>query len=330
MVPGGKMPPIPVDMIPGPVRLMNLAMFANCALRTSDTANARVLYDALLPHAGRCAIASGGMGYRGAVDGALGACALTLGDAATAVDHLRQAVEIDAAAGAVPFVARDRAMLGQALLLRRQPGDTAEAELLIDAAEATAGELGLPGVTREVVELRAAFPVAGPDGPRLRRDGDDWTVSVAGRTARLRHSKGLAQLATLLDNPGREVSAVELAGGVDVTARDRVLDETAKRAYRRRLGELDQQLADADAGGDAGAGRRLSAERAALVAELKGAAGIGGRTRSFADDAEHARINVTRTVRQAIDRIVVADPEIGAYLAATVTTGMRCIYRPRT
>lgn len=134
----------------------------------------------------------------------------------------------------------------------------------------------------------------------------------------------------LLDNPGREISAVELAGGVDVTARDRVLDDAAKRAYRRRLDQLDRKLADADTGGDADAGRRLSAERDALLAELKAAAGIGGRTRSFADDAEHARVNVTRTVRQAIDRIIVADPEIGAYLAATVTTGMRCIYRPPT
>jgi hypothetical protein len=65
-----------------------------------------------------------------------------------------------------------------------------------------------------------------------------------------------------------------------------------------------------------------------LVVELKRATGLAGRTRVFSDDAERARVNVTRTVRQALDRILAADPESGRYLMASVRTGIRCTYQP--
>jgi len=38
----------------------------------------------------------------------------------------------------------------------------------------------------------------------------------------------------------------------------------------------------------------LEVERVALVAELRRAAGLAGRTRAFSDEAERARVNVTR------------------------------------
>ena len=163
---------------------------------------------------------------------------------------------------------------------------------------------------------------------RLRRDGEDWVLTFEGRSTRLRHSKGLTQLAALLANPGQEISAVELAGGIDSSARTPVLDESAKRAYRQRLAELDEALRLADVHGDAASARRREAERAALVAELKRATGLAGRSRAFSDDAERARVNVTRTVRQALDRILAADPDTGRHLLGAVRTGTRCIYQP--
>ena len=107
-----------------------------------------------------------------------------------------------------------------------------------------------------------------------------------------------------------------------------VLDEPAKRAYRKRLAELDQALDQAAARGDATAAGGLEAERAALVAELKRAAGLAGRPRAFSDEAERARVNVTRTIHQALDRILAADPDTGRHLLASVRTGIRCSYQP--
>jgi hypothetical protein len=152
---------------------------------------------------------------------------------------------------------------------------------------------------------------------------------MGGRSARLQHSKGLAQLAVLLANPGQQISAVELAGGTPVPAApDPILDEPARRAYRQRLAELDAALERAAARGDAAAAGGLEAERAALVAELKRAAGLAGRRRGFSDEAERARVNVTRTIRQALNQILTVDPEAGRHLLASVRTGIRCAYRP--
>jgi hypothetical protein len=189
----------------------------------------------------------------------------------------------------------------------------------------------MPVLARDIAELQAADAAVGPDRPRLRRDGEDWVLSMGGHTTRLRHSKGMAQLAVLLANPGKEISAVALAGGIPAPAApDPVLDEPAKRAYRQRLAELDRVLDGAAARGDATAAGGLEAERAALVAELKRAAGLAGRPRVFSDEAERARVNVTRTIRQALDRILTTDPESGRHLLASVHTGIRCVYRPHS
>jgi hypothetical protein len=91
---------------------------------------------------------------------------------------------------------------------------------------------------------------------------------------------------------------------------------------------LDAALGGATTRGDATAATDLEAERAALVAELKHAAGLAGRPRTFPDEVERARVNVTRTIRQALDRILAADPKAGRHLLGTVHTGIRCSYRP--
>ncbi|HEX8632331.1 MAG TPA: hypothetical protein VF755_29585 [Catenuloplanes sp.] len=123
---------------------------------------------------------------------------------------------------------------------------------------------------------------------------------------------------------------MELAGGVVCGQRTPVLDEATKRAYRRRLADLDLALDHAARCGDAGADARVSRERDAVVAQLKAGAGLGGRTRAFTDDAERARVNVTRTLRQAVDQILAADAEAGLLLRAAARTGNRCVYNPRT
>ncbi len=76
----------------------------------------------------------------------------------------------------------------------------------------------MPVLARDIADLRAVDAEACPDRPRLRRDGQDWVLTMGGRSTRLRHGKGLAQLEVLLANPGQEIRAVELAGGVPTPA----------------------------------------------------------------------------------------------------------------
>ena len=63
-----------------------------------------------------------------------------------------------------------------------------------------------------------------------------------------------------------------------------------------RAATLDDAAVHRDADGQA----KRSAERDALIAELKRATGLGGRPRRSGSPAEKARLNVTRTIRHAI------------------------------
>jgi hypothetical protein len=312
----------------GPPRLIYLAMVAEVAYQLGDADAARWVRDQLIGQADRFIVAAGAVGCAGAVSRPLGLCALTLDQPDDAVGWLRQAVAGNRRIGAAPFLAHSQAELAIALRRRSRAGDAQQARQLLAEAASTAAKLGMSVLAREIDGLRAVDTGPGPDRPWLRQDGETWLLTMDGRTTRLRHSKGLAQLALLLANPGREITAVELAGGIPApSARDPVLDQAAKRAYRQRLAELDGALDRAAARGDASGVDDLEAERAALVAELKRAAGLAGRSRGFSDEAERARVNVTRTIRQALDRILVADPQAGRHLLGSVRTGIRCVYQ---
>ena len=107
-----------------------------------------------------------------------------------------------------------------------------------------------------------------------------------------------------------------------------LLDETARAAYRRRIGELDQAIADAEDLGHADAADRARTEREAIVAELTRAYGLGGRPRRVGDPAERARTSVTWRIRDAIGRVERVHPELGAHLRNAVRTGTYCRYDP--
>ncbi len=165
----------------------------------------------------------------------------------------------------------------------------------------------------------------------MNRSGTSWDIHFGNRVVTLRNTKGIADLATLVGSPGADVDAVELmdgaAGWKRSTGAD-VLDGRAIAAYRDRLGEIEVALDDADARGDVAESNRLDDERAAIIGQFRSASGLGGRTRRLGDDVERARKAVSARIRDAIERIAVADAELGAYLQQTVTTGRYCQYRP--
>ena len=125
----------------------------------------------------------------------------------------------------------------------------------------------------------------------LARDGQDWVLDAGPERARLRDSRGLHYLRALLAAPGSEIAALDLAAGgpgLAVPAAAPLLDPTARDAYRRRIRDLDAQLAAADRTGDANAAERAHAERQALIGELRRATGLAGRPRRATADAERA------------------------------------------
>jgi hypothetical protein len=114
---------------------------------------------------------------------------------------------------------------------------------------------------------------ADAEEPSFRRDGQVWTLSFAGVTARLPDLKGLTDIRMLLAHPGDPVPAALLAGEPAHSGADRVLDTSAVRRFRDRLAALDAELARADVTGDATKAATAASERDSLLAELKAATG---------------------------------------------------------
>ena len=180
----------------------------------------------------------------------------------------------------------------------------------------------------------------------FRREGDYWSVVFEGRTVRVRDLKGMRYLARLLADPGREyhvldLVAAETGSGAQVDSGQAAglprsalgdagesLDAQAKDAYRRRLAEIEDDIEQAHAIGDAERAAQADAERDFLVQELAHAFGLGGRGRRAASASERARAAVTRAIRQAMTRIAEHHPQLGQHLSRTIRTGTYCAYVP--
>jgi hypothetical protein len=91
---------------------------------------------------------------------------------------------------------------------------------------------------------------------------------------------------------------------------------------------LDDEIADAEADHDLTRAERRRDEKRWLLAELTRAAGLGGRPRVFADDAERARSAVTKAIRRAIDKVAAVEPALGELLLSQVHTGACCRFDP--
>ncbi|HXK20047.1 MAG TPA: alpha/beta hydrolase [Polyangiaceae bacterium] len=191
--------------------------------------------------------------------------------------------------------------------------------------------------------LDAALEFLSPDGvieparsaaddAELIRSGDVWAIGWGGSRQHLKHAKGLADIATLVQNPGTGITALTLAEGVPQASlaitQQPLLDEQARREFRSRLRDIDVELGEAEAHGDLSRLDKLSTERQALLSELSSAAGLGMRRRVFPNDAERARKAVTARLRDAIARVRNVHPELGEHLDGSIITGLTCVYKP--
>jgi pimeloyl-ACP methyl ester carboxylesterase len=179
----------------------------------------------------------------------------------------------------------------------------------------------------------------------FRREGDYWTVSWQGNVVRLKHAKGLHYIAYLLAHPGRQVLASDLAAAGTARGNERawidpggtaadlgdagaLLDAKAREQYRRRIGDLREELAEAVRFNDTLRAARLRSELEALRDQIAGAVGLGGRHRKAASHSERARLMVTKAIKAALAKIRVRDAALARYLAASIKTGHCCVYDP--
>src|SRR6202167_4256536 len=193
----------------------------------------------------------------------------------------------------------------------------------------------------------------------LRRDGGDWPLGYAGRSFRLKDTKGLGYLAHLIRHPSTEFHVLDLVGGIagqhdDAEAGEsaqglprgdenlekagihtgslgdagEMLDDQAKAAYRRRLSDLQEELEEAKELGNVERAEQAEEEIDALSRELSRAVGLGGRNRRAASGSERARQSITKTIKAVVERIAQSDRALGDILTRCIKTGTFCSYQP--
>jgi len=341
--------------------LIGMMLLADVCCALGDGARAAVLYDLLLPYAGRTMVTGRAVVCAGSARHSLAILAALLGRHDEAERHFADALAMNLRLGARPFAAYTRFEYARMLLARGAGDDRPRAVELLREAGAVARELGMLLLQRRVEALAAehgaaladariapapeadaAAPPATTRTAVFRPDGGAWTLAFGGTTIRVKNAKGITFLATLLRNPGREIHALDLVTATEVGGDDaaapalqqalgdagELLDRQARSAYKQRLDELQTALADAKAAGAVATADRLEHEIEFLVRELSRAVGLGNRERRAGSAAERARLNVTRAIKAAEDTIAALHPTLGDYLRATVRTGTFCAYEP--
>lgn len=295
-----------------------------------DRDAAREAHDLLVPYAVLPTMGSFAITCLGSTHYQLGVSAATLHRWDEAAEHFRQAMAANEALGHRPAYVLSEAGLADALA---HTGDLEGSGRYAARALATAAVSGMAAWRQRWNERYS-------EGGGLRvtvgclRRGAGWVLTVADQSIEVEDSLGLRYLAALLTNPGVEIGALDLVSGHSISGppaeaeNQLLLDDDAKRAYRTRINDLQQEVEDAERDADIHRADRARSELDWLVTELSHATGIAGRSRAFAGSAERARTSVQKAIRRALVRIGEIDADTGHLLTSAVTTGTYCVYRP--
>jgi hypothetical protein len=217
-------------------------------------------------------------------------------------------------------------------LLRRLARDDAG---LVAQARREASELGLAELVALIDRRHGATPPAPRRVPRppaftMTLEGEYFALSGTSGTLRFKASRGFQYLAMLVERPNADLHVLELMGSKDADrgSAGELVDPWALRAYRTRLQTLREALDTAEELGDSTRAARVRDEMEAIAAEIGRTTKKGGRARHAESAVDRARSAVQRRIRDAIERIVEQDEELGKWLRRAIRTGNSCSFRP--
>ena len=265
--------------------------------------------------------------YDGPVVRLLGLLDASLGNLELAEHELREAVALAKQREHLPLVAQASYELANVM---RRAGRAGEARALFEECRAIARDLGMAGLEGRVATSDAVPARSSP--LRMEKRHGLFYVEQGGRAVTVKDSRGLQLLARLVERPNEEIHVLALASddpgaSLPESSAGEAIDETARKAYRARLSELEEELAEAERRGDTGRVSKLQRERESLASELARAVGLGGRARQAGSATERARVNAQRRLKDAIARVTEVDAELGRFLARGVRTGTFCCFR---
>jgi class 3 adenylate cyclase/tetratricopeptide (TPR) repeat protein len=128
-----------------------MSYLADVCTFLGDKVRAAILYKILLPFAGRNVVIGNAESCYGALSRYLGALATTLERWEEAAQHFEDALAMNARMDARPWLAHTQEQYATMLFARRQSGDRDKAAALLDAALATARELGMRALEQRIM-----------------------------------------------------------------------------------------------------------------------------------------------------------------------------------
>ena len=157
----------------------------------------------------------------------------------------------------------------------------------------------------------------GPDGR--------WEIRYEGEgKVDLPHLEGFELIRRLLESPHDYIDATDLKGidPADVSEGAPVLDEEARRNYKKRLEEIGKERRARDARQS-----ELNEEAEAIGAELQKSTGLR-RMRRLGDDVEKARKAAWSTYQTALKKLAQELPVLYQHLSTTIESGRSFRYQP--
>ena len=183
-------------------------------------------------------------------------------------------------------------------------------------------------------------------------NGEFWTIGYADASFSLRDVKGLGYIQRMLQHPGEEFHSLDLLNGpgagdsvelensgkaallagatirVGLGDSGEMLDAKARHEYERKIIALREELEDRRERGDQQRVASAEAELDFLLREVSRAVGLGGRIRRAGAAAERARLNVTRAIKSALQKISEHHAQLGNLLDRSIRTGTFSSYLP--
>jgi len=344
------------------------ALLADLCAELGDLNRAEALYSLLLPYGSHFAVMGHGL-VIGPVSLSLGILAICLGRFDVARQHLEVALAMNRSIGARLWTGYANYHL--ALCLARND-DSLDGMLASQAAMQEAHEeaeaLGMIRLLersrllrgsapkmdhehptkkdltkdekspREIADMAIASDGAKFETVQFSEEEETCVLGFRGKKVRMRRSKGLELMLTLMREPGREFHVADLGriGGRNGLSGEvmqpadggPLLDAPAKQSYRLRLQELREEREEAQRFNDFEQVARIEEEINFLARELAHALGLNGADRKAFSDVERARVRITQAIRSTIRKISKHDAVIGWHLEKAIKTGSFCCYHP--
>lgn len=183
---------------------------------------------------------------------------------------------------------------------------------------------------------------AKPDYMFIKR-GDGWEVAFEGKTATIRHSKGMSYIYALIQRANKEISAIELhllqekpedlekkkASLMQeaVNTQD-VMDEQALSTCKTQLADLKKNHDEAMQQGMTAKASSIKQQIRDLESFLRKNTNIKGKPRKVGNEVTKITNNITQAFSRSIKAIGKNHPELSAHLDAHIQRGAYLKYQP--